>query len=305
MTTAITWVNYSPERELTSASTDIDLVLPGDGAVTATNAIVTDGDGAGVIVEHVYVYLDLDHSSRGDLHIELVSPAGTRSVLVPGPRPAPSAGDSDHTPCGPTTDWCIYKDDNECDAPRWCSCDYNDCIGQDPPPYVGWPSVGYGPAAWNWKMATVRAWGESPVGTWRLEIRNKRNPMNPLPEEDAPQGLKSWFLYVYGHDMAGEPSLPPSPPPPSSPPSSPACADKGKKCDKNKCKRYSDKKKNKQCKKTCDVCACIEGTLKQCNSECTKTFKACKKACKTKKCKKECKKQKNNVCKEECKNNCN
>eukprot|EP00964_Phaeocystis_antarctica_P142849 scaffold108205_cov75-Phaeocystis_antarctica.AAC.1 len=50
--------------------------------------------------------------------------------------------------------------------------------------------------------------------------------MNPLPEEDAPQWLKSWFLYVYGHDVAGE------------------CADKGKKCDKNKCKRYSDKKKN-------------------------------------------------------------
>ena len=244
MTTAITWVNYSPERELTSASTDIDLVLPGDGTVTATNAIVTDGDGAGVIVEHVYVYLDLDHSSRGDLHIELVSPAGTRSVLVPGPRPAPSAGES-------------------------------------------FTNVSHGPAAWNWKMATVRAWGESPVGTWRLEIRNKRNPMNPLPEEDAPQGLKSWFLYVYGHDMAGE------------------CADKGKKCDKNKCKRYSDKKKNKQCKKTCDLCACVEGTLKRCNRECKKTFRSCKKACtKKKKCKKECKTQKKE-CKNECKNNCN
>ena len=136
MTTAITWVNYSPERELTSASTDIDLVLPGDGTVTATNAIVTDGDGAGVIVEHVYVYLDLDHSSRGDLHIELVSPAGTRSVLVPGPRPAPSAGES-------------------------------------------FTNVSHGPAAWNWKMATVRAWGESPVGTWRLEISDKRNPLAP------------------------------------------------------------------------------------------------------------------------------
>ena len=288
MTTAITWVNYSPERELTSASTDIDLVLPGDGTVTATNAIVTDGDGAGVIVEHVYVYLDLDHSSRGDLHIELVSPAGTRSVLVPGPRPAPAAGDSIDNTCGPTTDWCIYKDDNECDAPRWCSCDYNDCIGQDPPPYVGWPSVGYGPAAWNWKMATVRAWGESPVGTWRLEIRNKRNPMNPLPEEDAPQGLKSWFLYVYGHDMAGEPSLPPSPPPPSSPPSSPA-----------------------------PPCQ----SLKECKGVCFKSFKQCKRACTTKKnkkwCRQKCKEIKRtrseckasgkpkNACKKECKQECN
>ena len=91
VTQATSWVNYSPERFLASASTDIDLVLPGDGTVTATNAIVT-GAGVGLTVEHIYVYLDLDHSSRGDLHIELVSPASTRSVLVPGLRPAPWAG---------------------------------------------------------------------------------------------------------------------------------------------------------------------------------------------------------------------
>ena len=93
------------------------------------------------------------------------------------------------------------------------------------------------------------------------------------------------------------PSPPPSPPPPP-------CADKGKKCDQNKCESYSDKKK-KQCKKTCDLCACVKGTLKRCNRKCMKTFKSCKKACtKSKKCKKECKQQKNE-CKKECKNNCN
>ena len=184
MTKALTWVNYSPERELASASTDVDLVLPLDGTVTSTNAIVTDG--AGVTVEHVYVYLDLEHSSRGDLHIELISPAGTRSVLVPGPRPAPSVGESiDNTACGPATDRCTWRgfdfaNDGRCDAPFWCQCDYADCIGQDPPPFVGWPAIaGHGPAAWNWKMATVRAWGESPVGTWRLEISDKRNPLAP------------------------------------------------------------------------------------------------------------------------------
>ena len=104
------------------------------------------------------------------------------------------------------------------------------------------------------------------------------------------------------------PSPPPTPSPPPPPP--PPCVDKGKKCKKKKCKKYSDKKKNKQCKRTCDVCACIEGTLKQCNSECMKTFKSCKEACTKNKCKrskafkKECKNQKNE-CKKECKNNCN
>ena len=88
--------------------------------------------------------------------------------------------------CGPTTDSCIspegsdYADDGLCDAPLYCLCDYADCIGQDPPPFDGWPTiVGYGPATLNWKMATVRAWGESPVGTWRLEISDTRNPLQP------------------------------------------------------------------------------------------------------------------------------
>ena len=36
-------------------------------------------------VEHVYVYLDLDHAKRGDLEIVLISPGGSRSVLIPGP----------------------------------------------------------------------------------------------------------------------------------------------------------------------------------------------------------------------------
>lgn len=38
-------------------------------------------------VETVNVFLDLDHSSRGHLHIRLTSPSGTTSVLSPGPRP--------------------------------------------------------------------------------------------------------------------------------------------------------------------------------------------------------------------------
>jgi subtilisin-like proprotein convertase family protein len=38
-------------------------------------------------IESVYVYLKLEHSSRGHLKIKLTSPSGTESIISPGRRP--------------------------------------------------------------------------------------------------------------------------------------------------------------------------------------------------------------------------
>ena len=67
----------------------------------------------------------------------------------------------------------------------------------------------YGPATWNWKMATVRNWGEDPAGTWTLKVKDKRTT-----NTHATSVVNQWSVYVYGH-------APPSPFPPSPPPSPP------------------------------------------------------------------------------------
>lgn len=85
---AESWSYYSEEQQIVEDSGSIDLVIPeypNDGVETS---IQIDGD---IVVESVSVYLDLFHSSRGDLEIVLVSPSGTESVLHPSRRPENSA----------------------------------------------------------------------------------------------------------------------------------------------------------------------------------------------------------------------
>lgn len=83
---AQSWMNYSPELQVTGESGTISLTIadyPGD---PVSSSIPIEADDA-FKTEWVTVYLSLSHSSRGDLDVILVSPSGTESILHPGQRP--------------------------------------------------------------------------------------------------------------------------------------------------------------------------------------------------------------------------
>ena len=188
---SITWLAYGPEKLITATSTTATAV-PQDGTtLTLTSSMSTSSP---VIIEHVYVYLDLDHSKRGDLQLVLESPQGTEAVLIPGPRPEASvSSDTRNEPqeCSASNDPCDYKDDGVCDYLD-CGCDYTDC-GCEAMPYD------YGPAVWNWKMAMVRSWGEDPVGTWTLKVTDKR-----VADSHPTSTINQWSVFVYGHTLSSE-----------------------------------------------------------------------------------------------------
>jgi subtilisin-like proprotein convertase family protein len=80
------WVNYSPEQEIKAQSGLIDLLIaeyPADPISSKVTIVASDA----FVTESVVVYLNLTHSSRGDLNITLTSPSGTQSLLSPGKRP--------------------------------------------------------------------------------------------------------------------------------------------------------------------------------------------------------------------------
>ena len=191
---ARTWSLWGPEQRVEGKAW-VGKDVPADGTpVRATVEVAADEAASVGEVEWVEIYINLDHTSRGDLQLELTSPSGTHSVLIPGPRPEtanPAPGG-----CTAESDTCDYKDDGTCDNPSFCQCDYNDCraagwVGKGGE-YDGFPSI-YQPR-FNWKMTTVRAWGESPVGTWTLTVVDtKRGAAH------AKSKLKSFELFIYGH----------------------------------------------------------------------------------------------------------
>ena len=85
---ALTWDLYSEEQQVIIASGDVEVDIPEypqdgvESTVQVNNALT---------VEAINVYLDLLHSSRGDLEIVLTSPSGTESVLHPSRRPENNA----------------------------------------------------------------------------------------------------------------------------------------------------------------------------------------------------------------------
>ena len=184
----------------------LPVVVPHDGT-TLARTVEVDAPRPDFFTEWVEVYLFLDHTSRGDLQVELTSPSGTRSVLMPGPRPE----DENPAPleCSPATDTCSTRNDGVCDNPSTCACDYNDCEE------AGWIGAGgAGPSlrhpTFNWKMTTVRAWGEVPDGTWTLSVTDTK----PDSVAGLTSHLYSWDLFIYGHY--------PPPSSPSTPPKSPS-----------------------------------------------------------------------------------
>ncbi len=206
------------------------LTVPHDGSTLSTSVTVGAQSQAWAI-EWIEIFLNLDHSSRGDLQLELTSPSGTHSVLTPGPRPETSNPPVEG--CSAAADTCEFNNDGACDNPEYCECDYVDCLAANWVGENGQPSL-YMPR-FNWKMTSVRSWGESPVGTWTLAIRDRRIANGP----NVDSTLHSWNLLIYGHHGTaarlsnrntstpitgplfpqGDMPLPPSPPPPSSPPS--------------------------------------------------------------------------------------
>lgn len=89
---AESWDHYSAEVELVGESGSIDLAIP-DYANGEVESSVTITASDTFEAESVVVYLELSHSSRGDLELVLISPSGTESILHPGRRPENQQGD--------------------------------------------------------------------------------------------------------------------------------------------------------------------------------------------------------------------
>ena len=228
---ALSWTNWGIERRIIASSSQ-QLTVPYDGSTLSTSVTVGAQSQAWAI-EWIEIFLNLDHSSRGDLQLELTSPSGTHSVLIPGPRPETSNPPVEG--CSAAADTCEFDNDGACDNPEYCDCDYVDCLAANWVGENGQPSL-YMPR-FNWKMTSVRSWGESPVGTWTLAIRDRRLANGPNVNSST---LHSWNLLIYGHHGTatrlshrntsttitdtplalfpqGDTLPPPSPPPPSPP----------------------------------------------------------------------------------------
>jgi len=186
---ALSWTNWGIERRIIANSSQ-QLTVPHDGSTLSTSVTVGAQSQAWAI-EWIEIFVNLNHSSRGDLQLELTSPSGTHSVLTPGPRPETS--NPPVVGCSAEDDTCTSSNDGICDNPQSCECDYNDCLAANWTGTNGQPSL-YLPR-FNWKMTSVRSWGESPVGTWTLAIRDRRLANGP----SVNSLLRSWNLLIYGH----------------------------------------------------------------------------------------------------------
>ena len=101
---AETWQKTSTSTNEVSAtaSSIVAAAIPDEGLVSDTITVTDD-----IEIDHVEVTVNIDHTARGDLVIELTSPDGTTSVLMDRPGKAPN----DPTDPGSTGDnvtWRFY-----------------------------------------------------------------------------------------------------------------------------------------------------------------------------------------------------
>lgn len=76
---AANWTSVTTEINTTSGMQSVDLDIPDNtGAVVNVSFNITDA----VRVEHADVFVDIDHTFRGDLAITLTSPTGMQSILT-------------------------------------------------------------------------------------------------------------------------------------------------------------------------------------------------------------------------------
>lgn len=69
----------------------LNLTMSDEVGVTVLSTISITNVMGNFVAQLTVIYLDLSHSSRGDLDIELASPQGTVSLLVPGRHPENSS----------------------------------------------------------------------------------------------------------------------------------------------------------------------------------------------------------------------
>jgi subtilisin-like proprotein convertase family protein len=85
---AKSWVTFNAEQQIIVESGAVNVSIPDFQTPSMwVESKVNVPAASNFVVESVNVYLDLKHSSRGDLDIVLVSPQGTPSLLAPGERP--------------------------------------------------------------------------------------------------------------------------------------------------------------------------------------------------------------------------
>ena len=83
---AESWELVGPERSVTQSSPTLNLPIPDDQTQPITSSMELNVLNQ-LTIESVYVYLKLEHSSRGHLQVKLTSPSGTDSIMSPGRRP--------------------------------------------------------------------------------------------------------------------------------------------------------------------------------------------------------------------------
>ncbi|CAG8471703.1 9667_t:CDS:2 [Cetraspora pellucida] len=123
------------------------------GIVSSVNVTQIDLDNANFSrLEHITVTINIDHTRRGDIEVDLISPYGTVSHL------------------GATRRYDEYKG-----------------------------------GLTNWTFMSVIHWGESPIGEWFIQVRDRQNPEH--------SGIfKNWMLKLWGEIVT--PTSPPSSPSP-------------------------------------------------------------------------------------------
>ncbi|MGK9237284.1 S8 family serine peptidase [Inquilinus limosus] len=149
------------EASILSAARTPGKAIPDNGGSVTDEIVITDH----VNLEHVAVYVDIDHTQIGDVQICLISPDGTESVLLDRPGrftqelnlpDKPALGGGKRTP---TTD------------PN--GLDQDDIKAT---------------------LHSVQHWGEDSAGTWKLVVKDLNG--------NHVGTLNSWKLMLYGADAS-------------------------------------------------------------------------------------------------------
>jgi subtilisin-like proprotein convertase family protein len=76
---ALTWTNVAPETSTTSGTINVNRTIPDNNTTGLTSSVNINSL---IKVETVEVVFDATHPDRGDLHVVLTSPDGTKSTLA-------------------------------------------------------------------------------------------------------------------------------------------------------------------------------------------------------------------------------
>lgn len=103
---ADTWVNVAPEASVDSGTLTVNTAIPDGINQSQAGAWVTSTFNVtqNLRIEAVDVFFDADHTWRGDLQVELISPSGMTSVLMHG-RPNDNRDDYNVWRFGTVAHW--------------------------------------------------------------------------------------------------------------------------------------------------------------------------------------------------------